>query len=646
MTDTPHRRLTYRPAIDGLRAFAVLAVLVFHLLPDVLPGGWFGVDVFFVISGFLITSLLLAEYRVRRGHVDLVAFWKARARRLLPALFLVLATVLLVAPFLTLRGRIVNVAGDVLSTLAYVANWRFAFGDEAYFGNISSPSPLRHAWSLAVEEQFYIIFPLLLVGLLSLIRRRITLVAVFTALAAGSAILMAQLHHPGLDPTRVYYGTDTRAHQLLAGAAVAAFISGGPGEVPRRHVRLVDRWCRRLALPALLVVLSAFWWAGPAQSVLFEGGLLPLSALITIVLVAATSPSRSSVQRALSWEPLRRVGVISYGLYLWHWPIIVYLNDNVLPVAAPVRVLIQICLTAVLSYVSFRFVEQPIRRQGVQALIPSAPMVGRAMAWGIAPVLIAGTFAMPPAVRTLVPISLTLNKEVTVPKTTYQPAGRMMSIMFIGNSVPKSLIGNFRNSDHPDLTLIDETNVGCDPMRVPKYADGEKQPDRPACRQWRAGWSEAVSDADPDTVVYFVAQTLVTDRIDQQHIIAFGSPEWIRLLEDHLDHTLQAAGDSHFAVMNLSCHDLPTFGSEEAERVNDVKHVDTLNDAVASWAERRDVPVLDRYSLLCPGEEYHDTLNGVPLYEDAIHFTSESAPIFWRWLAPRLQQISMGKDSS
>ncbi len=142
MTSTSHSHtsLPYRPAIDGLRAFAVLSVILYHMVPAALPGGWFGVDVFFVISGFLITALLLAEYRRRRGRIDLLGFWMARARRLLPALFVVLAAVLFAAAFLTLPGRTGNVAGDVLATLGYVANWRFVLGDEAT--SVRSP-PLR-----------------------------------------------------------------------------------------------------------------------------------------------------------------------------------------------------------------------------------------------------------------------------------------------------------------------------------------------------------------------------------------------------------------------------------------------------------------------------------------------------------------------
>lgn len=640
-----HTSLPYRPAIDGLRAFAVLSVIAYHVLPASMPGGWFGVDVFFVISGFLITALLLSEYRRNRGRINLVAFWMARARRLLPALFLVLTAVIVAATFVTQPGRRTHVTGDVLATLGYVVNWRFVLGDEAYFGQIAAPSPVRHAWSLAVEEQFYILYPLLLVALLALISRRRSLAGALVALAGGSALLMVALHEPGLDPSRVYYGTDTRAHQLLVGAAVAAFISAGPGEVDRRYVRTLDVWCRRFSLPALLVVLSAFWWAGAVQDQLFEGGLVPLSVLICVVLVAATSPSSSLVQRILSWEPLRRVGLVSYGLYLWHWPIVVFLNDQVLDVPRPALALLQVTLTALLAYLSYRFVEKPVRRRGFRALLPRLPRLSMVVSLTTAPAIAVGALAMPSAAN-LVPFPTTDEQSVAVDDTAYRPGDEMTSVMLTGNSVPLSLLTYFQNSSHPDLRLIDDTNIGCDAIDATKLANGMAQPDRTDCFTWRDSLASRVAAAQPDVVLYFLAQTMVTDREVDGRAVAFGSAEWVTLVENSLDQVHAAAIGTHFAIVNLACHDMPSINSDEIARVNDTKYVKTLNETVRIWAVKRNVPILDQYSLLCPGDRFHNSINEIPLYDDSIHFTAESAPIFWRWLAPRVQQVARSEDLS
>ena len=204
-TDRRVAKRGYRPGLDGLRGLAVTAVFAYHAHGAALPGGWLGVDLFFVLSGFLITRLLLVEH-YSWGWISFMAFWQARARRLLPAAVLVVIAVLAAAWLWTPVGRRGAVAGDSLATLGYVANWRLVLTDEAYFAAVASPSPLRHAWSLAVEEQYYIVFPLLLAVLLRVLGRRWLPVAL-GLMALGSALWMAHLHVPGLDPSRVYYGT-------------------------------------------------------------------------------------------------------------------------------------------------------------------------------------------------------------------------------------------------------------------------------------------------------------------------------------------------------------------------------------------------------------------------------------------------------
>ena len=231
-------KLGYRPALDGLRAVAVLAVMVEHSgvrRPGgtglLLPGGFLGVDVFFVISGFLITSLLLIEHD-GTGRVDLRRFWLRRARRLLPAACVTIAATCVAAAVVGLAIDGEALRGDALAALAYVANWRFIVTDQSYFAAFGVPSPFRHLWSLSLEEQWYLVFPPLLVGLLALVRRRTgALLVVLATAAAASAVWMAVCHTPGQDPSRAYYGTDTRAQTLLVGALLAV----GHGAVAGVH---------------------------------------------------------------------------------------------------------------------------------------------------------------------------------------------------------------------------------------------------------------------------------------------------------------------------------------------------------------------------------------------------------------------------
>lgn len=211
-------RLPYLAGLDGLRAIAVISVLLYHAQFGWAIGGFLGVEVFFVISGYLITSLLLAEWREREG-IDLKHFWMRRAKRLLPALFALIAVTTLVA-VIFLPDEVASLRGDVLSALAYVTNWNFIFGQKSYFETIGRPSMVQHLWSLAVEEQFYLVWPLLFVGGMKIFgRKRFPVVVVGGAVT--SVVLMWVLYTPGGDPSRVYYGTDTRASGILIGCALA-----------------------------------------------------------------------------------------------------------------------------------------------------------------------------------------------------------------------------------------------------------------------------------------------------------------------------------------------------------------------------------------------------------------------------------------
>ena len=345
----------YLPAFDGLRALAVVAVIAYHLNPAWLPGGMLGVGVFFVLSGYLITDLLADDY-LRNGRIDLRGFWWRRARRLLPALAVLLAAVVAWMT-LTRPTELPALRADVVAAAFYVSNWWFIFHHVSYFARFGPVSPLGNLWSLAVEEQFYLVWPLLLyAGLRWLPSRGSQVVGTLTA-AAASALTMALLYHPGTNPTRIYDGTDTRAFSLLIGAAAALLWPS------RTLVRQALRWTLKVAGGlGLLVVLLMFFGTNPYESLLYRGGMVVLSlAVAALVLVAAHPDSR--IGKALAWRPLRWLGERSYGIYLWHYPVIV-LTTPIVPsggVDAP-RVLAQVGTSVGLAALSYRYVEQPVRR--------------------------------------------------------------------------------------------------------------------------------------------------------------------------------------------------------------------------------------------------------------------------------------------
>ena len=355
----------YLPGLDGLRALAVGAVVAYHLDLGWAQGGLLGVGVFFTLSGYLITDLLLGQHE-DTGRLQLADFWLRRARRLLPALFVMLAVVVAWVTLLD-RSLLPAVRGAVGASAVYVTNWWLIAQHSSYFAQFGPPSPLGHLWSLAVEEQFYLIWPwLLLAGLLCAGlrgRRRgpgadLTLAAATLLLAAASAVTMALLYRPGYDPTRVYDGTDTRAFALLIGAALA-FVW------PSRHrgakVATGTRWLLDSAGIAGLAIFAVLVWRTSEYSpFLYRGGLVLLSFATALMVAAAASPA-SRFGRILGWEPLRWLGVRSYGIYLWHFPIIV-LTTAAIGGDTPSRRVLQLAAIVGCAAVSWRYIEEPIRR--------------------------------------------------------------------------------------------------------------------------------------------------------------------------------------------------------------------------------------------------------------------------------------------
>ena len=353
----------YMPGLDGLRAIAVLAVIAFHEQLGWAPGGLLGVGVFFTLSGYLITDLLLARW-VATGSAHLGNFWLRRARRLLPALFVMLAVVTAWVTLLD-RARLGNLRGAVAAAATYSSNWYLISSSQSYFSRFAAPQPLDHLWSLAVEEQFYLIWPwVLLLGLL-IIRRRggkaVKWLAVPTlAMAGGSAYLMAALYHPAVDPTRVYEGTDTRACALLIGAALAmVWPSKLAGQASERTSRILDV----PAFAGLIVIGLMIWRVGQYSPFIYHGGLALLAFATAAFLAAAATPG-SLAGAMLGWRPLRWIGVRSYGIYLWHYPVIV-LTSPANSTENLNRVVLQTAASIGLAALSWTYIEEPIRHGAI-----------------------------------------------------------------------------------------------------------------------------------------------------------------------------------------------------------------------------------------------------------------------------------------
>ena len=406
----PH--LPYMPGLDGLRALAVIAVLLYHADLGA-SGGYLGVETFFVLSGFLITALLRAEWE-QQGRVNLADFWLRRARRLLPALFVVLGGVLLLAAVL-LPGDFASLRTDALAALAYVMNWRLVLSQQSYFDAGLRPSLLQHLWSLAVEEQFYLLWPLLFVLGMRWLGRRGLLVLTLMGVMA-STLAMALLFDPGADPSRLYYGTDTRAAGMLLGAALALAWSPARAVAGGQRGRALDA-AGALALGGLLLAYLGFSEAHPF---LYRGGFLALAIVTALLIVAATHPAARLLPRVLGVAPLRWVGQRSYGMYLWHWPVFMLTRPGLdVPIDGVPLLALRFGLVLLLTELSYRYIEQPMRRGAlgrwwrglrtppIPATRPTVPALAMAM-------VLLGACAVPP--------STTADAPTIIPFATIVPA--------------------------------------------------------------------------------------------------------------------------------------------------------------------------------------------------------------------------------
>ncbi|MFJ3386587.1 acyltransferase family protein [Lysinibacillus sp. NPDC086135] len=354
----------YIPGIDGIRALAVLAVIAYHFNFKWASGGFLGVDIFFVLSGYLITSTIL-PLKGNRLKVGLGEFWIGRFRRLLPAAYLMIITSFAWATLFH-KELLHTLRGDAISSIFYSSNWWFIFHKLSYFDSFGSPSPIKNLWSLAIEEQFYLIWPILLMLGLYLVKKQSKLAIFIFIGALCSAVLMGILYEPGADPSRIYYGTDTRSFELLIGcwlALVWPMKRLSSQKLSTDHVNKLNA----ISLVAFSIFILSIIFVNEYQTFLYRGGMF-LFCLNAAILIACVCHPISILGKLLSLKPLRWIGSRSYGIYLWHYPIMV-LGTPVHEIGNPAywRVALQLVLILIIAELSYRFIEMPIRKEGFRS---------------------------------------------------------------------------------------------------------------------------------------------------------------------------------------------------------------------------------------------------------------------------------------
>ncbi|MFI5956674.1 acyltransferase family protein [Cryptosporangium sp. NPDC051539] len=627
---TERLRLAHRPALDGLRAIAVVVVLLFHGGVSWLPGGWLGVDAFFVLSGYLITTLLLAEHE-RTGRIRLAAFWGRRARRLLPALLAMVTAVTGCAHWLVAPEEQLPLRGDALAALSYVANWRMLDRGDGYAVLTASPSPLQHTWSLALEEQFYLLWPLIAGAALIRWRGRGLLLGTLAA-AAASATAMALLHVPGAEPDRAYYGSDTRAFGLLVGCALALVLSAQRYRPVHAAPR---RWSPSvlIALGTLAAALLLLDDAGPA---LYRGGLVAVVLAVAVVIGAAERRPDGPLAAVLSAGPLPALGRVSYELYLWHWPVFLALDAERTGLSGVPLLAARCALTGVLAVATYRLLSRPVRARRWPRTRPVLVTL-TALACVAAGSVVLTTPQQP---RTTAPTAALPDVRSGVLLSRPGRVPGPLRITIFGDSVANSLavgLPRLRNA-----TVTNRSLIGCGIARSGPVRNASKiQPPYARCPRWDAYWAAGVRADRPDLALVVLARWEVLDRkLDGrwQHIGESSYDAYLRTELATMIRVLTADGARVVLATAPYNHryerrDGSVYPEDEPDRMDAWNRM--LRETARADPTR--VRIVDLGTRLCPGGRYTADVDGIPLRSDGLHLAAPGVRDYVApWLLPEL----------
>jgi peptidoglycan/LPS O-acetylase OafA/YrhL len=672
---SPAPGFRYAPGLDGVRALAVLAVVAYHLgttSDDVqlLRGGYLGVDVFFVLSGYLITSLLVVEVH-RTGRISIKEFYARRARRLLPALFALLFTVAVIG-IVWLPQQAAKIRGDLLAALGYSTNWWLIVENSSYFDGGDRPRLLTHLWSLAVEEQFYLIWPLVLILFARRLVRRRTILAVLVVAVTASSVAAALLYNPWADPSRVYYGTDTRALAPLLGAALAIWVR------PWKHRNRIGA-ARRTALDMIglaglagLGVIAAL--LADTDPRLYRGGMTVIAVLAAALVGVAGHPG-SGLGRLLGRQPLRWIGQRSYAIYLWHWPVCVLTRPAVdVPVTGWANVALRVGASLVLAELSYWLVERPLRRPGfflrprsLHRIRPPAfrlpnlrgvlLTVAVAVAAGAVGFQLQATAALPvddvpvdagpeTTLGPLDPSGDPSGAPVPGPSTGPTPGGPRLVIF--GDSQGMTLLRNKPADLGRYFAASDATIEGCGVLvgRVASRS-GERRDLTPACSGWTARWSASAKRLAPQIALVMIGAWEVFDlTTPTTGTLTFGSPQWDSHVSNAIRQGVTAlrASGAQVALSLLPCY-RPVKASAGfwPERGDDdrTRHVNTLLRAAAA-ADPTRVHVIEPPVQFCTDPKISTSRS----YRwDGVHYYKPGAALYFKATVPQLLKLLPSKKA-
>lgn len=637
------------PGLDGLRGLFMGAFMAFHFGATFLAGGWIAINHFFVLSGFLITRLLVEEHE-RYGDISFKAFYKRRAERLLPGLFAMLTVVTLWAMFFAQDTDKRRFGGDVLASLGFFMNWRLIAQSDDYFGGQLNASPLRHAWTLSIEEQFYVTVPLVVLVLMRVLHKRLLRVSVLVGAGVLASVWTAKV---ALDnPTnfaRLYYGTDTRVTSLLIGAALGVALG----------------WSRRSGLVRPNYPLyNTLAWVGIAGSAVLMAGIAPqtpwmytkggmfFGALAAAAMIGGISQAPSSpVARVLSWKPLRRFGQMSYAMYLWHWPVRIWLGEDSLFGNAWVTGVVGFALSTLLGWISTKYLEEPVLRYGVRGLFPRLRRRWVAVVAPLTAIVVASSAFLLPAkpANELGAVEVDGKPAALVPNQVQYEPGQPAKFGVFGDSVPWYLVRQYPQKAFPGATPVNLSHEGCNFLELRMKTVFGPQDQTEFCGDQRTNWNRWLKESGAPVFVLFGDSRLgIPHYLPDGRLITLGEPLFEQTVLEKMDETwrkAKAAGAQQIQVVTVPCRKFgyaadPSAEAENArvkrdmpEFVRAFENPAQINAILKKWVERTpEAKLVDLDGVLCGEHGFQEKWNGIRIYNDGLHFSPQITPTIWGWL--------------
>ncbi|MDQ1460783.1 MAG: hypothetical protein QOI08_2267 [Actinomycetota bacterium] len=637
----------YVGGLDGLRAIAIVAVVVFHFAPSVLPAGFLGVDVFFVVSGFLIGRLVTREIE-RSGAVSIGAFWMRRVRRLLPALATVTVVVLSVSAVKLSNDELHNIRAQAIGALLYCGNWVLIFTKSNYFTGLGRPSPFLHLWTLAVEEQFYVVLPLAMFAARRIVARHPVRVAGIALVGAvASTVWMGVLVAPTADPSRAYLGSDSHAMGLLVGVALGVLAGS------ERTWRRFSTWARsaagtaraasHLAVASLVAILLTMRLADERTLALYRGGLLVFAVLCAVVVAVVVTLPTAPIARWLRMPWLVAIGLRSYSLYLWHWPVRVFvtpssgLDGGMLFVA---RLLVSVAL----AEISFRVIERPFRVGTVARRVGSRGAGVYFVALTIVATALVVTVDAP---KPLPPTSLA---DLPAAPATVNPKNVSLTsnpttlrVDLFGDSTAFALgVGGAFHAGELGITVGGDARVGCAVTPTDQMSEGWLISAPTICVGWRSRW-QATMRKDPHAHLALMSGAWeLLDQVTPMGVVRFGTRAWTDLNAS----SLRAALDVLTADgRTVSLFEVPCYGAGDSTDSfparSDPRRIAALNGIYTDVAHSMPrVQIVHWRTLVCPGGHRVESVGGVRLWKiDDQHLDAAGAVVIWKWWLPQLRTL-------